>query len=103
MRKKNLVLMMVTKLHSIFRGAAHDILNLRYKTPKEMPIIFNNSSTYNYHFIIKQRAKECDTQLGCVGENVENILRLQHQLKKNLIIIKQLHKNQSLLIVLDLC
>ena len=34
------------------RGAAHDICNLRYKTPKEIPIAFHNGSTYDYHFII---------------------------------------------------
>ena len=40
-----------------FRGAAHSICNLRYKTPKEISVIFNNGSTYDYHFIIKQFAK----------------------------------------------
>ena len=36
-----------------FRGAAHSICNLRYKTPKEIPVVFRNGSTYDYHFIIK--------------------------------------------------
>ena len=36
-----------------FRGTAHSICNLRYKTPKEIPIVFHNASTYDYHFIIK--------------------------------------------------
>ena len=31
-----------------YRGAAHDIYNLRYKTPKEIPSVFNNGSTYDY-------------------------------------------------------
>ena len=75
--KKKLVLITATKLHSIFITATHDICNLRHKTPKEMPIIFCNSSTYNYHFIIKQLAKECDAQLKCFGENVKNILLFQ--------------------------
>ena len=39
-----------------FRGAAHSICNLRYKTPKKIPIVFHNGSTYDYHFIIKQLA-----------------------------------------------
>ena len=43
-----------------FRGAAHDICNLRYKTPKEILIVFHNGSTYDYHFIIKHLAKEFD-------------------------------------------
>ena len=41
-----------------FRGAAHSICNLRYKTPKEIPVVFHNSSTYDYHFIISQLAKD---------------------------------------------
>ena len=39
------------------RGAAHSICNLRYKTSKDIPAIFCNGSTYDYHFIIKQLAK----------------------------------------------
>ena len=37
-----------------FRGAAHNDCNLRYKVPKEIPVVFHNGSTYDYHFIIKQ-------------------------------------------------
>ena len=36
-----------------YKGAAHNICNLRYKTPKEIQIVFHNGSTYDYHFIIK--------------------------------------------------
>ena len=36
-----------------YRGAAHNICNLRYKIPKEIPIVFHNGSTYDYYFIIK--------------------------------------------------
>ena len=31
-----------------FRGAAHSICNLRYKTPKEIPVVFHNGCTYDY-------------------------------------------------------
>ena len=41
-----------------FRGAAHNICNLKYKTPKEIPIVFHNGSIYDYNFIIKQLAKQ---------------------------------------------
>ena len=60
-----------------FRGAAHSICNLRYKTPKEISVVFHNGSTYDYHFIIKQLAKEFDGQLECLGENTEKILLFQ--------------------------
>ena len=34
-----------------YRGAAHDICNLRYKIPKEIPVVFDNGSTYLYRRI----------------------------------------------------
>ena len=36
-----------------YRRAVHNVCNLRYKTPKEIPIVFHNGLTYDYHFIIK--------------------------------------------------
>ena len=41
-----------------FRGAVHNICNLRYKITKEIPILFHNGSKYDSHFIIKQLAIE---------------------------------------------
>ena len=29
-----------------YRGGAHNICNLRYKIPKEIPVVFHNGSTY---------------------------------------------------------
>ena len=46
-----------------YRGAAHSIFNLRYKTPKEITVVFHNGSTY--HFIIKELAKEFEGQFEC--------------------------------------
>ena len=31
-----------------YPGAAHSIFNLRYKTPKEIPVIIRNGSNYDY-------------------------------------------------------
>ena len=52
-----------------YRGAAHNICNLRYRIPKEIPIVFHNGSTYDYHFIIKELVKEFDGNFECLGEN----------------------------------
>ena len=54
-----------------YRGAAHNICNLRYKIPKEIPIVFHNGSTYDYHFIIKELVKEFHGNVECLGENNE--------------------------------
>ena len=54
-----------------YRGAAHTICNLRYKVPKEIPVVLHSSSTYDYHFIIKEMAKEFEGNFECLGENTE--------------------------------
>ena len=33
-----------------YRGTAHNICNLRYKIPKEVPVVFHNGSRYDCHF-----------------------------------------------------
>ena len=76
-----------------FRGATHSICNLRYKTPKEISVVFHNSSTYDYYFIINQLAKEFDEQLECSGENTEKYITFTVPIKKNLIILNQLRAN----------
>ena len=50
-----------------YRDAAHDICNLRYKTSKEIPVVFHNGSTYDYHFIIKELAEESEGEFECLG------------------------------------
>ena len=66
------------------RGTAQNICNLRYKRPKEIPIVFHNGSTYDYHFIIKQLAKEFDGQLECLGEKTEKCITFSVPIKKEL-------------------
>ena len=65
-----------------FKGAGHSICNLRYKIPKENLVIFHNGSTYDYHFIINQLAKEYDGQLKCLGENTEKYITFSVPIKK---------------------
>ena len=57
-----------------FRGTAHSICNSRYKTPKNIRVVFHNDSTYDYHFIFNQLAKEFDGQLECLVENTEKYI-----------------------------
>ena len=67
-----------------YRGAAHNICNLRYKTPKEIPIVFDNGSTYDYHFIIKELAEEFEEQFECLGENTEKYITFSVPIKKQI-------------------
>ena len=64
------------------RGAAHDICNLRYKIPKEIPAVFHNGSTYDYHFIIKELAEEFEGEFECLGENTEKHITFSVPIKK---------------------
>ena len=41
-----------------YLGVTHSICNLKYKTPKEIPVVFHNGSNYDYHFIVKEQAEE---------------------------------------------
>ena len=67
-----------------YRGAAHNICNLRYKIPKEIPIVFHNGFTYDYHFIIKELVKEFDGNFECLGENTEKYITFSVPIKKKI-------------------
>ena len=67
-----------------YRGAAHNICNLRYKVPKETPLVFHNGSTYDYYFIIKELVKEFEGNFDCLGENTEKYITFSVPLKKNI-------------------
>ena len=56
---------------SKYRGAAHGICYLRFNIPNKIPVVFQNWSNYDYHFIIKESAKEFEGQFECCGENTE--------------------------------
>ena len=70
-RKKNYKVRDHSHYTGKYRGAAHNICNLRYKVPKEIPVVFHNGSTYDYHFIIKELVKEFEGNFDCLGENTE--------------------------------
>ena len=37
-----------------YRGAAHNICNLRFNVPNETPVVFHSRSNHDYHFIVKE-------------------------------------------------
>ena len=74
-----------------YRGDAHNICNLRYKTSKEIPVILHNGSTYDYHLILQELAKKFEGSFECLGENKEKYITFSVPIKKQLIMVKQLH------------
>ena len=84
--KKEIKLKQKVRDHCHYRekygGAAPIICNLRYKIPKEIPIVSHNDSTYDYHFIIGQLAKEFKGNFVCLGENTEKYITFSVPIKK---------------------
>ena len=60
-----------------YRGASHDTCNLRYETPKEIPVVFHNGSTY-------ELAKEFEGEFECLGENTEKNIDFSVPIKKEI-------------------
>ena len=56
-----------------FRGAAHDMCNLKYRLPKFYPVIFHNLSGYDSHLFIKNLGKS-EGKIGCIPNNEEKYI-----------------------------
>ena len=65
-----------------FREAAHSERNLRHNVPKKIPTVFDNGSTYDYHFVIKKIAEEFKGHFECLGENTEKYITFSVPLRK---------------------
>ena len=51
---------------------------------KEIPVLFHNGSTYDYHFIIKELAKEFEGEFECLRENTEKYVTFSVPIKKEI-------------------
>ena len=54
------------------------------KTPKEIPIVFHNGCTYDYHFINNKLEKAFDGHLECLGENTDKYITFSVPISKKL-------------------
>ena len=52
----------------------YSICNLRYKLPREIPIIVHNGSKYDNYCIIKELAEEFKGEFKGLGENTEKYI-----------------------------
>ena len=59
-------------------------MQFKIKTPKEILIVFHNSSTYDYHFITNKLAKALNGQLECLRENTEKYITFSVPISKKL-------------------
>ena len=49
-----------------YRGAAHSICNLKFNVSNVIPVVFNNGSNYDYHFIIKGLENDFEGKIECL-------------------------------------
>ena len=61
-----------------FRGAAHEICNLKYKVPKYFPVVFHNLSGYDSHLFIKTLGNS-EGDISCIPNNEEKYISFTKQ------------------------
>ena len=57
-------------------------LKQKVRNPCHYTVVFHNGSTYDYHFIFKQLARECKGNFECLGENTEKYITFSVPIKK---------------------
>ena len=67
-----------------FRGAAHEVCNLKYKVPKSFQVVFHNLSGYDSHLFIKTLGNS-EGYISCILNNEETtfLSRSKSSLTKN--------------------
>ena len=78
-----------------YRDIAHSIYNLDCSIPKEISVAFHNGSNYDYHFIMKQLAKESNGKRNCLGENTEKYKIFSVSITKE---VKRIDENREELV-----
>ena len=72
-----------------FRGAAHEVCNLKYKFPTFFPIVFHNLSGYSSHLFIKTSGNS-EGDISCLPNSEENCILLRNRSSlTNLLITKE--------------
>ena len=51
---------------------------------KKIPVLFHNGSTYDYHFIIKELAKEFEGEFDWLRENTEKYVTFSVSINKEI-------------------
>ena len=65
-----------------YRGAAHNICNLKYKKPKFIPVVFHNLSGYDSHLFIKKLGSTNEKEdIDCIPNNEEKYISFSKNIK----------------------
>ena len=60
-------------LYGKFRGAAHEVCNVRHKVPKFSPVVFHNSPGYDSYLFMKTLGNS-EGDISCIPNNEENYI-----------------------------
>ena len=55
-----------------YRGEAHSNYNLKFNVRNEIPVVFHNGLSYDYHFIIDELENEFKGKFERLGGDTEN-------------------------------
>ena len=61
-----------------FRGAAHEVFNLKYKIPTSFSVVFHNLSGYDSHIFIKTLGNS-EGDISCIPNNEEKYISFTKQ------------------------
>ena len=61
-----------------YRGAAQSMCNTKFSIPKKTSVVFSGSNC-DYHFIMKQLAKEFEGEFSCLRKILKNAKPFQFQ------------------------
>ena len=83
---------------NLYRGAAHNNCNLKYRIPDHIPIVFHNLSGYDAHLFIKELGKRFKNDIGIISENKEKYISFVVKINTRLTGVrdedgKEVHKN----------
>ncbi|XP_065677516.1 uncharacterized protein LOC136092866 [Hydra vulgaris] len=68
-----------------YRGAAHNVCNLKHKIPKFIPVFFHNLTGYDSRLFIKKLLgdEKSEKKINCIPNNEENYINFSKEIKVN--------------------
>ena len=85
--KKEFKLKQKVRDHCHYTGKHREVLLIVFviyaiKITKEIPVVFHNGSTYDYHFTIKELPRKFKGYFHCLGENTEKYISFSVPIEK---------------------
>ena len=73
----------------LYRGAAHNNCNLKYRIPDHIPIVFHNLSGYDAHLFIKELGRRFNkNDIGVIAENKEKYISFNVKINVKLALMR---------------